>query len=214
MVCEGHGERTFHRGRFGEEQGASHQRRCSRVIDPRQFANGRIIFELVGLVTRQLVWDGEIQQWAQNQRSRRLNPEDETLGHGLIHESALPITLQDLTAIRTQPYAVVSSPAKTAPDATPVVYPALVMPIHNPRRFVLAKSSTKMSEVLNRPPLPAPAIARPARKPARDLAAAVTNSPAESNVQDHSTYTRGVKIADSLPASGVMHDIPICGRSV
>jgi hypothetical protein len=77
----------------------------------------------------------------------------------------------------TQPNEEVISPARTAPEARPVVYPALIMPMQSPRRFGEAISTTRIMAMLINPPLPMPATARPRRKMAREGAAAVMNKP-------------------------------------
>ncbi len=77
----------------------------------------------------------------------------------------------------TQPNDEVISPARTAPEARPVVYPALIMPMHSPRRFGEARSTARMMAMLISPPLPIPATARPTRKMVRLDAAAVMNKP-------------------------------------
>ena len=79
----------------------------------------------------------------------------------------------------TQPSEEVISPARTAPEARPVVYPALIMPMHSPRRFGEARSTARMMAMLINPPLPIPATARPTRKTVRVGAAAEMNKPIE-----------------------------------
>jgi hypothetical protein len=89
--------------------------------------------------------------------------------------------------ITRQPNVGVINPASTAPDATPVVYPQLISPMHSPRRFLLAISRTKIMDVLINPPLPQPVIARPTRKVRRFGAAALMNRPIESTVVEKIT---------------------------
>jgi hypothetical protein len=89
--------------------------------------------------------------------------------------------------ITRQPSVGVISPASTAPDATPVVYPQLISPMHSPRRFLLAISRTKMMDVLIKPPLPQPVTARPTKNVRRFGAAALMKRPIESSVVEKIT---------------------------
>lgn len=79
----------------------------------------------------------------------------------------------------THPQVGVNRPARTAPDATPVVNPQLMSPINNPRRLELDRSSAKMMAVLISPALPHPAIIRPRMKTAKVGATAVIKRPIE-----------------------------------
>jgi hypothetical protein len=103
-----------------------------------------------------------------------LYPEDKTLSGAEVSLFDMP---QEITLRHTQPNDEDITPARTAPEARPVVYPALIMPMHNPRRFGEARSTARMIAMLINPPLPIPATARPTRKIVRVGAAAVMNKP-------------------------------------
>jgi len=81
--------------------------------------------------------------------------------------------------IHTHPQIGVKRPAKTAPDATPVVNPQLISPINNPRRLELDRSSARMMAVLISPALPHPAMTRPRINSTKVWATAVTKRPIE-----------------------------------
>lgn len=153
----------------------SYQSQGSGIVNPSELPQYR---SGIGFAIR-LTRNRKEKHWAQNQCQGCLKPKDDSLVRSA--------TFLGYQRRRTHPNVWVSSPARTAPEETPVVKPALINPTKRPLRLLLVRSSTRIMHVLINPPLPHPETTRPRRKTGKLRAAAVTKRPIESSVLENMT---------------------------